>query len=83
MSLTTRAALPFLRSGAVIGNGPQGAWLTERGGTTHNLHANTFWSLRRRGLLRRVEPPGRFYAVCHYTLRDQTGAPPVAPSLPA
>ncbi len=71
VNVTQALALRMLKRGAVIGNGPNGAWITERDGTVHPLHFASLCALGKRKLLRRVEPPGKFYAVTHWALRDQ------------
>jgi hypothetical protein len=69
MSTAKTQALALLKRGATIGVGPQGAWITERDGTSSTLNLNSFYALRRGKHLRRVEPPGRFYAITHWTFR--------------
>lgn len=65
-------AISWLKRGATIGNGPQGAWITLRDGTVSNLHASSLRALARMKILRRVEPRDRFYAVTHYTYKYPT-----------
>jgi hypothetical protein len=75
VSVKSAQALEMLKRGATIGNGPQGAWIQDRDGTSYRLHFSSFWSLGRRGLLRRVEPRGEFRAVLHYTYRPKSTPP--------
>jgi hypothetical protein len=72
MSMIASQAIELLKKGATIGIGPNGAWISTRDGTVSNLNINSFRSLRRAKLLRRVEPPGQFYAVTHWTYRWAT-----------